>query len=99
MGRYKEIRNRIIELNSTRRVNVFVSQVYSKELKLRRNSALKYHRDYLNENSNVQIKLEFPVTLRYLRRGLVRHTQKFLNLDNNQLSQINHLGPSQRPIK
>ena len=33
--------------------------MYSKELTLRRNGALKYRRDYLNENSDVQIKLKF----------------------------------------
>ena len=59
----EEIRNRIIELNSKRRTNVFVSQMYSKELTLRRNEALKYRRDYLNENSDVQVKLEFPAIL------------------------------------
>ena len=44
----KEIRNRIIELNGKRHINVFVSQMYSKELTLRRNGTLKY----------VQIKLK-----------------------------------------
>ena len=44
----KEIRNRIMELNAKRHINVFVSQMYSNELTLRRNGALKY----------VQIKLE-----------------------------------------
>ena len=65
----EEIRNRIIELNAKRRINVFVSQMYSKELTLQRNGALKYRRDYLNENSDVQIKLEFPAILRYRRKG------------------------------
>ena len=46
----KEIRNRIIELNTKRRINVFVRQVYSKQLTLQRNGALKYRRDYLNKN-------------------------------------------------
>ena len=64
----EEIRNRIIELNTKRRTNVFVSQVYSKQLTLRRNGALKYRRDYLNKNSDVQIKLEFPAILRYRRK-------------------------------
>ena len=64
----EEIRNHIIELNAKRRINVFVSQVYSKQLTLQRNGALKYRRDYLNENSDVQIKLEFPAILRYRRK-------------------------------
>ena len=49
--------------------NVFVSQMYSKELTLQKNDALKYCRDYLNKNSNVQIKLEFPANLIYRRKG------------------------------
>ena len=43
--------------------------MYSKELTLRRNGALKYRRDYLNENSDVQIKLKFPAILRCRRKG------------------------------
>ena len=65
----EEIRNRIIELNAKRRKNVFVSQMHSKELTLQRYGALKYRRDYLNENSDEQIKLEFPAILRYRRKG------------------------------
>ena len=43
--------------------------MYPKELSLQRNGALKYRRDYLNEYSDVQIKLEFPAILRYRRKG------------------------------
>ena len=43
--------------------------MHSKELTLRRNGVLKYGRDYLNENSEWQIKLKFPATLRYRRKG------------------------------
>ena len=78
-------------------MNVFISQIYSKELKLRRNRALKYRCDYLNKNSVTQIKLKLSATLRYQRKSWVRHTQDFLNLDDNQLSQIN-LGPNQLTI-
>ena len=45
----EEIRNRIIELNTKRRINVFVSQVYSKQLTLQRNGVLKYRRDILTK--------------------------------------------------
>ena len=65
----EEIRNRNVALNSKRRTNVFFSQMYSKELTLRRNDALKYRRDHFNENSDVQIKLKFPAILRYRRKG------------------------------
>ena len=44
----EEIRNQIVELNSKCRLSVFVSQMYSKELTLQRNGALKYRRGYLN---------------------------------------------------
>ena len=93
----KEIRNRIIELNAKRRINVFASQMYSKELTLQRNGALKHSRDYLNENSDVQIKLEFPAILRYRRKGSRGKWDKlkvFKILDDNRLSRIN-LGPRQ----
>ena len=43
--------------------------MHSKELTLQRYGALKYRRDYLNENSDEQIKLEFPAILRYRRKG------------------------------
>ena len=43
--------------------------MYSKELTQRKNGALKYRRDYLNENPHVQIKLEFPAILRYRKKG------------------------------
>ena len=61
----EELRNRMIELNSKLHINVFVSQMYSKELPLRRND----YRDYLNKNSDVQIKVRFPATLRCRRKG------------------------------
>ena len=49
----KKKKNQIIELNSKRPMNDFVSQMYSKELTLRWNGELKYCRDYLKEYSNV----------------------------------------------
>ena len=96
-AQFVKIRNCIIELNTKRRINVFVSQVYSKQLTLQRNGVLKYRRDYLNKNSDVQIKLEFPAILRYRRkcsRGKWDTLKVFQILDDNRLSQIN-LGPRQ----
>ena len=45
----KEIRNCIIELNMKRCINVFVSQMYLKELTLKNGTLWKYRCHYLNE--------------------------------------------------
>ena len=60
----EEVRNKVIHLNSLRKVNVVVSQMFSKELTEQRNGALKYCQTYITNNQDVQIKLENPTTLK-----------------------------------
>ena len=38
--------------------------MFSKELALRRNNAVSKRRDYLQTNKKMQVKLEFPATLK-----------------------------------
>ena len=63
----EEICNKI---NETKKLqNIFCDQMFSKELKLRRNNALTKRRDYLQTNKNMQVKLECPTTLKASEKG------------------------------
>ena len=53
-----------IEMQISKKVNVVVSQMFLKELTEWRSGALKYHREYITNNQDVQIKLEYPATLK-----------------------------------
>ena len=59
----EEIRNRVIELNSKKQTPVIVNQMFSKELTKRRNQALKKRKEVLQNDNELQIKLEFPAKL------------------------------------
>lgn len=59
----EEIRNRVIELNSKKQTPVIVNQMFSKELTKRRNQALKKRKEILQNDKELQIKLEFPAKL------------------------------------
>ena len=65
----EEVQNKVIHLNTWRKVNVVASQVFSKELTERRNGALKYRREYITNNQSVQIKLGYPATLKSRQKG------------------------------
>ena len=65
----EEVRNKVIHLNARWKVNVVVSQMFSKELTEWRNSALKYHWEYITNIQDVQIKLEYPATLKSRQKG------------------------------
>ena len=57
------IRNRVIELNSKKQTPVIVNQMFSKELTKRRNQTLKKRKEILQNDNELQIKLEFPAKL------------------------------------
>lgn len=65
----EEIRNKIITLNSRKQTRVVCNQMFSKDLTLRRNNALKYRRETLNDSPGIQIKLEYPAILKSRKKG------------------------------
>ena len=46
-----------------------VNQMYSKELTIRRNNALKRQRETLEEDGSIQIKLVHPAILKFKNKG------------------------------
>ena len=46
-----------------------VNQMYSKELTIRRNNALKRRREVLEEDGSIQIKLVYPAILKFKNKG------------------------------
>ena len=46
-----------------------VNQMYSKELTIRRNNALKRRRETLEEDGSIQIKLVYPAILKFKNKG------------------------------
>ena len=65
----EEVWNKVIHLNAQQEVNVVVSHMFSKELTKWRNGALKYNQEYITNNQDVQIKLEYPATLKSRQKG------------------------------
>ena len=65
----QEVWNKVIHLNAQQEVNVVVSHMFSKELMKWRNGALKYNQEYITNNQDVQIKLEYPATLKSRQKG------------------------------
>lgn len=62
----QEVRNKVI-LNAQQKKNV--CQMFLKELREQRNSALKYHREYITDNQHVQIKLEYLPSSKVSKKG------------------------------
>ena len=66
----EEIRTRIIQMNVSKQINnIFVDRMFSKELTARRHEALLERKEYIQKNKNIQIKLDFPATLKSRERG------------------------------
>ena len=65
----EEVRNKVIHLNALWKVNVVVSQMFLKELTELSNGALKNCPEYTTNNQDVQIKLEYPATLKSKQKG------------------------------
>ena len=65
----KEIRNKIIYLNSKKQTKLICNQMFSKELTISPNRALQYRRDALNTSPDLQIRLEYPVILKSRKKG------------------------------
>lgn len=65
----EEVRNAIIHQNYNKKTNVSVNQMFSKQLTARRNEALKFRREYLNNHQDKQVKLDYPATLKSRVKG------------------------------
>ena len=65
----EEIKSKVIQLNAQKRTKVVVNQMYSKELTIRRNNALKRRRETLEEDGSTQIKLVYPAILKFTNKG------------------------------
>ena len=60
----EEVRQKIIHLHSRNHLKVIVNQMFSKELTKRRNNALIKRKHYLRLHPGIQVKLDYPATLR-----------------------------------
>ena len=60
----KEVWQKIIHLHSRNHLKVIVNQMFSKELTKRRNNALIKRKHYLRLHPGIQVKLDYPATLR-----------------------------------
>ena len=58
------VRNRTISLSSRRVLNVYVNQMFFKELTETRNEALKYRKEILETGPHLTIKLDYLAVLR-----------------------------------
>ena len=65
----EEVRQKMIHLNSRNQLKVIVNQMFSKELTERRNNALIKRKEYLILHPDLQIKLDYPATLKSRRKG------------------------------
>ena len=66
----EEIRNKIVMFNAKKQTKVLVNQMYSKDVTIRRNSALKGRHQLLNNAANnLEIKLIYLATLKSRRKG------------------------------
>ena len=66
---WKKIKSFIIKANQGGKSAVFVSQMYSKSLKERRNVALKYRADLKEQDPSIHGYVKFPVILMIKRTG------------------------------
>ena len=64
----EEIKSKVIQLNAQKRTKVVVNQMYSKELTIRRNNALKRRFKILEEDGSIQIKLDYPAILKFKKK-------------------------------
>ena len=64
----EEIKSKVIQLNAQKRTKVVVNQMYSKELTIRRNNALKRRLKILEEDGSIQIKLDYPAILKFKKK-------------------------------
>ena len=65
----EEVRQKIIHLNSRNQLKVIVKQMFSKELSERRNNALIKRKECLRLHPELQIKLDYPATLKSRQKG------------------------------
>ena len=65
----EEVRQKVIHLNSRNQLKVIVNQMFSKELTERRNNALIKRKECLRLHPDLQIKLDYPATLKARQKG------------------------------
>ena len=73
----EEIWNSMVHLNTTNQLNIVANQMFSKELTARRNNALIKRKKYMMNHKNLQIRLDFPATLKTREKGLVNKKEQF----------------------
>ena len=64
----EEIKSKVVQLNAQKRTKVVLNQMYSKELTIRRNNALKRRLKILEEDGSIQIKLDYPAILKFKKK-------------------------------
>ena len=65
----EEVRQKIIHLNLKNQLKNIVNQMFSKELTEWRNNALIKRKEYLRLHPDLQIKLDYPATLKSCHKG------------------------------
>ena len=65
----EEIKTESIKLHAQKRAKVTVNQMYSKQLTVHRNDALKRRYQMMKNDKTIQVKLDFPVVLKSKKRG------------------------------
>ena len=65
----EKVKSAFIQENQNGRSQVFISQMYSKSLMLRRNQALKHQHEMKEEDPSIQGCIRYPATLMIKRPG------------------------------
>ena len=70
----EKTKSTIIKANQEDKSAVFVSQMYSKSLTEKRNTALKYQADLKEQGPSIQGYVKFPATLMIKRTGEIKYS-------------------------
>ena len=65
----EEVQQKITHLSSRNQLKFIFNQMFSKELTKRRNNALIKRKEYLRLHTEIQIKLDYPATLKSCQKG------------------------------
>ena len=81
-------------LSSRNQLKVIVYQMFSKELTERRNNAMIQRKEYLRLHPDIQIKLDYPATLKFCQKG---QSNKLLMLEKFLKNVIKHATSQNQP--
>ena len=65
----EEMKTEIIKLHAQKRTKVTANQMYSKQLTVYQNDALKRRYEMMKNDKTIQVKLDFPAVLKSKKRG------------------------------